>query len=315
VIIASERARRPDDFGPVQKITAQRPTPCIFCPGNEGHTPPDIIAIRPNGAWRARVIPNKFPALMVEGELSKRGDGMYDLMNGIGAHEVIVETPRHEVSLTALSDEEVKDVLWLYKQRLLDLRRDSRLVYGLVFKNVGEKAGASIEHTHSQLIVTPIVPLRVETEIKKCREYFEYRDRCLICDMIVQETSSGVRLVMETPNFIVFEPYAARFPFETHLMPKRHFSHYEATDDALLPELARCLRTTLAKIEQAVDHPPYNYLIHTSPLNVKALEHYHWHFEIIPRITRVAGFEWGSGFYINTVPPEQAASFLREIRA
>jgi UDPglucose--hexose-1-phosphate uridylyltransferase len=132
--------------------------------------------------------------------------------------------------------------------------------------------------------------------------------------MIVQELSSGARIVLDSPNFIAFEPFAARFPFETHLMPKRHLSHYEATSDALLPELARCLRTTLAKIEQAVDHPPYNYLIHTSPLNVKPLEHYHWHFEIIPRITRVAGFEWGSGFYINTVPPEQAAAYLRDVR-
>ncbi len=314
VIIASERARRPADFGRFEGGGAGRSLPCVFCPGSEALTPPEIIAVRANGQWRARVVPNKVPALMVEGELSKRGDGMYDLMNGIGAHEVIIETPRHEVSLTGLADDEVRDVLWLYKQRLLDLKKDSRLVYGLIFKNVGDKAGASLEHTHSQLIVTPIVPLRVETEIRKCREYLEYRDRCLICDMIVQELSSGVRMVLDTPNFIAFEPFAARFPFETHVMPKRHLSHYEATSDALLPELARCLKSTLARIEQAVDHPPYNYLIHTSPLNVGPLEHYHWHFEIIPRITRVAGFEWGSGFYINTVPPEQAAAFLREVR-
>jgi UDPglucose--hexose-1-phosphate uridylyltransferase len=251
---------------------------------------------------------------MVEGELTKRGDGMYDVMNGVGAHEVIIETPRHEVSLTGLSDDEVRDVLWLYKQRLIDLRNDFRLVYGLIFKNVGEKAGASLEHTHSQLIVTPIVPLRVQTEIDRCLKYLDYRGRCLLCDMITQELSSGVRIVLETPNFVAFEPFAARFPFETHLMPKRHVSHFEMTEDGLLPELARILRATLARIENAVDRPPYNYLIHTSPLNVGPLEHYHWHFEIIPRITRVAGFEWGTGFYINPVPPEHAAQFLREVR-
>jgi UDPglucose--hexose-1-phosphate uridylyltransferase len=314
VIIASERARRPHDFGAGDGAAGRRSGPCPFCPGQEHLTPPEVAALRPNGDWRARVVPNKFPALMVEGELGKRGDGMYDLMNGIGAHEVIIETPRHEVSLTGLSDEEVRDVLWLYKQRLLDLRNDFRLVYGLVFKNVGERAGASLEHTHSQLIVTPIVPLRVESEILRCQEYFEYRDRCLLCDMVVQEMASGSRMVLDTPNFIAFEPFAARFPFETHVMPKRHLSHFEMTDDALLQELARCLRLTLSKIETAVDHCAWNYLIHTSPLNAKPLEHYHWHFEIFPRVTGIAGFEWGSGFYINPVPPESAAQFLREVR-
>jgi UDPglucose--hexose-1-phosphate uridylyltransferase len=313
VIVARERARRPDDF--LEETGARRQGPCPFCAGQEALTPPEIAAVRPDGqGWRARVIPNKFPALRVEGELDKRGDGMYDLMNGLGAHEVIIETPRHERSLTSLSEGEVRDVLWLYKQRLLDLKKDFRLVYGLVFKNVGDRAGASLEHTHSQLIATPIVPLRVQTEIDRCREYYEYRDRCLLCDMIVQELSSGVRIVLDTPNFVAFEPFAARFPFETHVMPRRHISHFEATEDALLGELARCLRSTLARIEKAVDRPAWNYLIHTSPLNISPLDHYHWHFEIFPRITRVAGFEWGTGFYINPVPPEDAAQFLREVR-
>jgi len=313
VIIASERAKRPDDFS-AETPPATRNLPCAFCAGNESMTPQEIIAVRSGSGWRSRVVANKFPALMVEGDLAKRGDGMYDLMNGVGAHEVIIESPRHEVSITKLSDDEVRDVLWLYKQRLLDLRNDHRLLYGLVFKNVRDKAGASMEHTHSQLIATPIVPLQVEQEIRRCAEYQEYRGRCLLCDMVMQEMQSGARMVMDTPNFIAFEPFAARFPFETHLMPKRHMSHFEATDDAMLPELARCLRTSISKIEAALNNPPYNYLIHTSPLNVRSLDHYHWHFEIIPRITRVAGFEWGSGFYINTVPPEQAAAFLREVR-
>jgi UDPglucose--hexose-1-phosphate uridylyltransferase len=292
VIIASERAKRPDDFA-AETSPAPRYLPCAFCAGNEAMTPQEIIAVRVNGSWRSRVVANKFPALMVEGDLGKRGDGMYDLMNGVGAHEVIIESPRHEISITGLSDEEVRDVLWLYKQRLLDLRNDYRLVYGLVFKNV---------------------PLQVEQEIRRCAEYFDYRGRCMLCDMVMQEMSSGARMVMDTPNFIAFEPFAARFPFETHLMPKRHMSHFEATDDTMLLELAKCLRMSIGKIEAALNNPPYNYLIHTSPLSVRSLDHYHWHFEIIPRITRVAGFEWGSGFYINTVPPEQAASFLREVR-
>ncbi len=320
MIIAADRARRPDQMRRPAAVEAiSKDQPCIFCPGNEHHTPPEITAIRPSGpwsgpGWKARVIPNKFPALMVEGDLGKRGEGLYDIMNGVGAHEVIIETPRHEISLTGLSDEEVRDVLWLCKARMLDLRNDHRLVFAMVFKNVGAHAGASQEHTHSQIIVTPIVPLRVQNELERCKSYFEYRDRCLLCDMAVQELTSGVRVVLETPNFVAFEPFAARFPFETHIMPKRHCSHFEMIEESLLPELARCLRSTLFKIERAVDSQCYNYLIHTAPLNVPPLAHYHWHFEIIPRITRTAGFEWGTGFYINPVPPEQAAQYLRDVR-
>lgn len=316
VIISADRALRPQEM----KINGNadafpREGPCVFCPGNERYTPPEIMALRiAGGAWKARVVPNKFPALMVEGDLGKRGDGLYDIMNGVGAHEVIIETPRHEISLTGLSEEEVRDVLWLYKMRMLDLRNDPRLVFAMVFKNVGVRAGASQEHTHSQLIVTPIVPLRVQNELERCRAYFEYRDRCMLCDMVVQELSSGVRVVLETPNFVALEPFAARFPFETHILPKRHASHFERTEDGLLPELARVLRSVLARIERAVDAVSYNYLIHTSPLNVAPLTHYHWHFEIIPRIIRTAGFEWGTGFYINPVPPEQAAQYLREVK-
>lgn len=317
VIIAVERAKRPDDFRSVQPIP--RSGPCPFCDGNERMTPPEILAIRSGSmrnepGWRVRVVPNKFPALMIEGDLDRRGEGMYDLMNGVGAHEVIIESPRHEISITGLPDESLREVFWTYKERLLDLRRDSRMVYGLFFKNVGEVAGASLEHTHSQLIVTPIVPLRVQSEIDRCKQYFEFRGRCLLCDMCKQELQTGIRLVMETQNFVAFEPFAARFPFETHVMPKRHQSHFEAMDDSLLGELASILKMTLQKIEKAVNHPPYNYLIHTGPLNAPSLEHYHWHFEIIPRITRVAGFEWGTGFYINPVPPEHAAQYLREVK-
>jgi UDPglucose--hexose-1-phosphate uridylyltransferase len=314
VIIATSRAQRPDDWAHQDRVSGAREQACPFCPGHESMTPPEIAALRNGPAWRARVVPNKFPALRVEGGLDRRAEGVYDVMNGIGAHEVFIESPRHVVSLTDLSDGEVRDLFWLYKQRLLDLRNDVRLAYALVFKNVRERAGASLEHTHSQLIATPIVPLQVQIEIKRSREYFEHRDRCLLCDIAAQELQTGVRVVAETPNFLAFSPFAARFPFETHVLPRRHLSHFEMTDDALLGELARCVRGVLSRIERAAESPPYNYLIHTSPLNVRPLEHYHWHFEIIPRITGVAGFEWGSGFYINPVSPEQGATFLRELQ-
>jgi UDPglucose--hexose-1-phosphate uridylyltransferase len=182
----------------------------------------------------------------------------------------------------------------------------------MLFKNVGALAGASLEHTHSQLIVTPIVPVSVEEEMTGALEFFNYRGRCIFCDMIQQELGSEKRIVLDTPNFVSFAPYASRFPFETWILPKNHNSHYENIQKTEVDELGTVLKTILLKLEAALDKPAYNYIIHPSPFNVQALPHYHWHIEIIPRLTRVAGFEWGTGFYINSVPPEQAAAYLRE---
>jgi UDPglucose--hexose-1-phosphate uridylyltransferase len=317
VIISTERARRPVDFksAPPQK----KATSCPFCEGNEAVTPPEIFAFRSpeskrnEKGWRVRVVPNKFPALMIEGDLGKKGEGIYDIMNGVGAHEVIIEGPGHELTMTALPDERISEVLMTYRERMLDLRKDARLVCGLIFKNVGEVAGASLEHTHSQLIVTPIAPLVITEEMAGGKAFFNYRGRCLFCDMITQEIGTGTRIVLNSQNFVAFEPFAARFPFETWILPKRHVTHFENTSPALLQELAKLLKQTLLKIEGALGNPPYNYLIHSTPFDQGEVEYYHWHIEIIPRITRVAGFEWGSGFYINPVPPENAAEYLRQV--
>jgi UDPglucose--hexose-1-phosphate uridylyltransferase len=317
VIIATDRAKRPQDF------TRVEPTRiggfCPFCKGNETNTPPEILAYREphtnanNPGWRVRVVPNKFPALQVEGALNKRGDGIYDLMNGVGAHEVIIECPQHETSMSRLSVDNIREVLWVYRDRLVDLKRDPRLVHGLIFKNVGALAGATLDHSHSQLIVTPVVPISVWEEMTGSLEFYNYRGRCIYCDMIQQELATGNRIVLDTPNFVVFCPFASRFPFETWVLPKQHSSHYENIPRQGVEEMGTVLKTILGKIELALDDPPYNYIIHTAPFDTKEVPHYHWHLEIIPRLTRIAGFEWGSGFYINPVLPEQAAAFLREI--
>jgi UDPglucose--hexose-1-phosphate uridylyltransferase len=316
VIIATERAKRP--------ITARKEppaddgSPCPFCAGREGETPHEILSYRERGTrpnekgWRVRVVPNKFPALQIEGGLGKRGDGIYDKMNGVGAHEVIIECPFHETTLANLSEENIREVLWVYRDRLVDLKKDTRLVYGMVFKNVGAAAGASLEHTHSQLIVTPIVPINVWEEMSGALDFFNYRGRCIYCDIIHQETSAGARAVLDTPNFLCCAPFASRFPFETWILPKNHNSHFENIHKLEVDELGTVLKTILLKLEVALDKPAYNYIIHTAPFDTQALPHYHWHIEVIPRLTRVAGFEWGTGFYINPVPPEQAAEFLRE---
>jgi UDPglucose--hexose-1-phosphate uridylyltransferase len=317
VIVAKSRAKRPHDFASTSSMRSGQF--CPFCAGHEENTPAEILAYRspgsaPNGpGWRVRVVPNKFPALEIEGDLNKRGEGMYDMMRGVGAHEVIIESPEHIVSTSELTEDLLRDVFWVYRERLADLKKDQRLVYGMLFKNVGAAAGASLEHTHSQLIVTPIVPISVQEEMTGSLEFYNYRGRCVFCDMIQQELSTEKRIVLDTPGFVAFAPFASRFPFETWILPKPHASHYESIQKHATEELARVMKQVIGKIEIALDNPAYNYIVHTAPFDSPELRHYHWHIEIIPRLTKTAGFEWGTGFYINPVPPEEAAGFLREV--
>src|SRR5579871_523862 len=261
VIIATERSKRPA----APKAEPLPAGPCPFCAGNEQDTPHEILAYRDRTTradekgWRVRVVPNKYPALQIEGDLQKRGDGIYDRMNGVGAHEVILECPQHEVTMANLSEENIREVLWVYRDRLVDLKKDPRLVYGMVFKNVGAAAGASLDHTHSQLIVTPIVPINVVEEMTGALEFYNYRGRCIFCDIIHQELQADKRIVLDTPNFLSFCPYAARFPFETWILPKSHNSHFENIQKMEVDELGTVLKTVLLKLESALDKPAYNY--------------------------------------------------------
>jgi UDPglucose--hexose-1-phosphate uridylyltransferase len=317
VIIATERARRPSDFirEPLPNVSTGRF--CPFCPGHETKTPPEVLAYRQGSApnqpgWSLRVVPNKFPVLGIEGDLDRSGEGIFDRMEGVGAHEVVVETPNHLLSLTDLSEKAIEQVLWAFRDRVLDLKNDRRLRYVLLFKNQGEAAGATLEHTHSQLIALPVVPKRVQEEVDGAKAWYDFKERCVFCDLIRQETKAGARIVSESDRFVVLEPYAARFPFETWILPRQHRSHFEDIDGPTLENLSWVLKSTLRKIERVLERPPYNFLIHTAPLQEAANPHYHWHIEIIPKLTRVAGFEWGTGLYINPTPPEESAQFLRE---
>ncbi len=318
VIISTERGRRPSDFA----IEEQRPIGgfCPLCEGNEDKTPPEIIAFRDNGTppnspgWTLRVVSNKFPALRIEGELNREGDGIYDKMNGLGAHEVVIETPRHHETLSTLPLKGVKDVLWAYRERMMDLRRDQRLRYVLVFKNHGVAAGASLEHSHSQIIALPIVPTWVSEEIEGAKNYFQYKERCVFCDIIRQELQQRSRLIIENQGFLSIAPFASRFPFETWILPKTHSPSFEHMKSPLYEQAAQILSETLHRLHQVLNDPPYNYIIHTSSFSEMENDHYHWHFEIMPKLTKVAGFEWGTGFYINPTPPEEAAQYLREVK-
>ncbi|MBI3592799.1 MAG: galactose-1-phosphate uridylyltransferase [Nitrospirae bacterium] len=318
VIISIERGKRPSDFiSPSQKRRAGGF--CPFCPGNEHTAPPEIIAFRPastppnSPGWTLRVVPNKFPALQIQGDLAKRGEGVFDRMNGVGAHEVIIETSDHQLSLATMPLKAVEDVLWAYYFRLNDLKKDMRLKYVLFFKNEGEVAGASLEHTHSQLIALPIVPKTVKEEMESAKKYYDNKERCIFCDIINQELSSDIRVIYENDNYVSISPFAPREPFETWILPKRHESNFHSPDKSF-SSLAEILQRTLKQLDKVLDTPPYNFIIHTSPFKEEDNDYYHWHIEIVPKLTKRAGFEWGSGFYINPTPPEEATKFMREAK-
>jgi UDPglucose--hexose-1-phosphate uridylyltransferase len=316
VIISTERARRPSDFAAA--APPLRSGPCPFCPGNKAETPHEILAGRPPASppdttgWTYRVVPNKFPALRIEGELEPTGEGLFDRMNGVGAHEVIIESPDHHASLATMSVDEVTDVLGAFRERVRDLHKDPRLEYVLVFKNHGEAAGASLEHPHSQLIATPIIPSMVREELTGAADYYRRKERCVWCDIARQERRAQRRLIAERDGFLALALFAPRFPCETWIIPVRHGAAFEASDLDELHGLAGLLGDFLRRMNRVLGDPAYNFMLHTSPLDEPDLAYFHWHLEIIPKLTRVAGFEWGSGFFINPVPPEVAAAALRE---
>ncbi|SHH33240.1 galactose-1-phosphate uridylyltransferase [Thermosipho atlanticus] len=317
VIIATERAKRPHDFTvPKDKNKSG------FCPfdyGNEHTTPPEVLAFRPEDTepntpgWWVRVVPNKFPAVDPELEIQKYGHGMYDAMTGFGYHEVIIETPDHNSTFALLDDKQATEVVWAYVKRFNAIAKDQRIKYILIFRNHGIMGGASLSHPHSQIIAIPSVPKRVLEELNGAKDYFDYKERCVFCDMISQETIENKRIVEENEAFIAFAPYASRFPFEVWIVPKVHSHNFGSIDENEISEFAKILRNILYRIYKVLDNPPYNFVIHTSPTYEEGKIYYHWHVEIMPRLTRVAGFEWGSGFYINPVPPEDAAKYLKEV--
>lgn len=316
IIIARERGKRPSDF-----VIAETPTIggfCPLCPGNENTTPHEVLTYGreyglPNSpGWKVRVVPNKYPALVIEGDLNREGEGLYDKMNGIGAHEVIIESPRHDDTFADLPSEHMVLVLKAFQHRIRDLEHDDRFRYVLVFKNYGKAAGASLEHSHSQLVALPVLPRKIYSELAGASTYFNYKERCVYCDIIHQELKQDVRVVCKNNYFITITPFAPRTPFEMWILPIKHSSAYHEQSDEQLTALAEIFSESLCRLDACIPNVPYNFVLHTQPLRSESLEHFHWHFEIVPKLTSIAGFEWGSGFYINPMPPEEAATYLRE---
>ena len=319
VVVSTERQKRPNDFL-LQRATVIGREHCPFCPGHESMTPPEVLAYRPAGSaantpgWDLRVVPNRFPALRVEGTLEREGEGMFDKMSGIGAHEVIIEHPDHDKTFATMSEQEIARVLWAFRDRVHDLKNDIRFRYILLFKNQGAAAGATLEHGHSQLMAMPIVPNFIREEIEGARRHFQDKERCVFCDIIHQETSDGRRVIHENNDMVAIAPYASRVPFETWVLPRSHASRFEEAPRNVVESLAGMLKALVGRFDRALETPPFNLIIHSTPLSEDAGPFFHWHVELMPRVSRVAGFEWGSGFYINPTSPEEAADVLRAVR-
>jgi UDPglucose--hexose-1-phosphate uridylyltransferase len=260
-----------------------------------------------------RVVPNRYPALRIEGDLDKRGEGLYDKMRGIGAHEVVIETPEHALDPPGFPTGQMAAVLTAYRERMLDLLRDGRFRYVMAFKNHGAPAGATLGHSHSQIIALPVVPVRMNAELEGSERYYGYRGRCIYCDILTQEVGDGKRVVVQNTHFVAVAPFASRFPFEISIMPRAHEAFFWAIRPDQLASLAEILQDVLRRFKIALKDPPYNYIIHTAPPGYPTPERYHWQMEVIPKLTEVAGFEWGSGFFINPMSPEEAAQRLRDL--
>jgi UDPglucose--hexose-1-phosphate uridylyltransferase len=332
VIIATERAKRPDQFGSsvVEKEELAAGEKCPFCEGNESMTPPEICALRPSGGapnspgWDVRVIPSISPLLRVETSLDRHGQGLYDLMNARGAHEILIQSPKH-LKEADLPIEQMVKGLNVALDRITDLERDQAIKYVLMFKNYGKAAGGGhVQHARVQIIGTPVNLKRVKEELSGARAYYLYRERCIFCDIIKQETAAGKRVIYENEHFIAISPFASRFPFETWIMPKVHSCDFYKMDRSSCPALASALRAVFTGTKKVIGDFPYNMVLHTAPFRRdkgkrgfwETIESdYHWHIEILPILTRVAGFEWGSGFYINPLPPEDACRSVREAKA
>ena len=326
VIIATERAKRPEDFK-IEKEDVKE-EPCPFCEGNEERTPGEVFSIRKSQTkankpgWDVRVVPSISPLLQLKGDLGRRGKGMYDLMNSIGAHEIVIETPKHIENIADLTEEQITKIIDCYVERFMHLEKDMRFKYVLMFKNYGRIAGGGgFKHARSQLIASPINPKRVKEELAGAKRYFEYKERCVFCDIIRQELKQKERVIIDIDGLIAISPFASRFPFEIWILPKEHSCDFFNIKPGTRRDLAGILKRVMTKLKCALNDPPYNYILHTAPFRRPKTgywktinEDYHWHIEIMPRLTRVAGFEWGTGFYLNPTSPEEATKILRETK-
>ncbi|MDH4183727.1 MAG: galactose-1-phosphate uridylyltransferase [Nitrospinota bacterium] len=316
VIISSERAGRPMD---AFHVAPENPEAyCPFCEGVESATPPELFALRPQGmapngpGWSLRVVPNKFPALGDPGAHMPSTDGLYEKMDGVGRHEVIIETPGHGQALADMPLARAIDIFHTLQGRLLAMREDPALACAQYFKNHGRESGASLSHSHSQLIAMPVVSRTLGEELSGAAAWRIRNGECVYCHILRHEKNGGGRLIAIEGNMAVLSPFASRFPYEAMIMPVEHSCRFEDSTPELIGAFTALLLKTLSTLNALFDNPPYNLVLHSAPFSNGHEESYHWHMEVIPVMARAAGFEWGSGFHINSIPPEKAATRMRE---
>jgi len=316
VIIATERAKRPGDLKIKHEHQEERPhysEKCPFCAGNEHMAPPEIMRMGGKEGWNVRVIPNKFAALSREVQPERIFYRSLRTMNGFGIHDVVIESPDHATSLALAPASQTRMVLQAYRKRYLEVSLDERVAHVTIFKNHGAQAGASQEHPHSQLIATPVVSLQVRQRLHEALRHHDEFGECIFCQMVQEELVEQRRLVLTSEHFVVCQQFASPTPFTTHFYPRRHMASFGDITDVELNDLAQTLHTLLAKLHIGLGDPDYNFTIRTAPAENAGVKYYHWYLSLIPRLTKVAGFELGSGMFINTVLPEDAAEFLRNI--
>ena len=315
-VIATDRARRPDDF------TRSKPRPrppkrssrCPFCPGNEAMTPPEVARIPHDGNWKVRVVPNKFSAFSSDGETERHIDGLYRWANGVGVHQVIVETPRHDLTPSQIPLEQLKLVTRVYHDHYEAALEDPRVQLVILFKNYGAAAGTSLIHPHSQLMATPLVPTHIRYRTEEARRYYDETGRCVFCETLRIEKEEKERLVWENDDFLVFCPYACGAPYEVWIMPKRHISCFSMTTGVELDGLAEALQVVQGKMAALLADPDFNYVIRVAPKDERFGQAFHWYIKYMPRLAKQAGFELGTGMYVNTTLPEDNAKYLRKAK-
>jgi UDPglucose--hexose-1-phosphate uridylyltransferase len=316
VVIATERAKRPDQMAVhrAAKATVSYSEKCPFCPGHEDQTPPEILRLPDVNGWKARVVPNKFAALSPEAKPERTIRRTMRSMGGFGEHDVIVETPDHSLAMARMTDQHVTDILRIYKTRYEQLSLDPRIAHITIFKNHGADAGTSLEHPHSQMIATPVISYQVRQRFQEAMQHYDDFGCCIFCQLVEEELQDGRRVVIESEHFVATELFASPSPFFTHIYPKRHMANFGDISAVEITDLGRVLRGLLAKLYYGLEDPDFNFTIRTAPAECVGVRYFHWYMSVIPRLTRTAGFELGSGMFINTVIPEQAAEFLRYVK-
>ncbi len=314
VVTTTDHPKGPSDYLPFKPpYRLQEPEGgCPFCPGNEAMTPQETFAMRTEkGEWLIRVVPNKFPFFHIEGDFDRRPEGMYDVMEAIGAHEIVVESPFHQQSLATMDPPEIERILLAYRERFMDLKKDQRFEQFLILKNY---PGVFNRHPHSHVIAMPVIPRRIDEEIWGVLDYYQRRERCIFCDMIKEEISAKKRIVLESVHFLVYSPFASRYPFEVWIIPKNHSPDFDQITEEEIGDLSIALQSLFFRFYKLLADPPYSLTFHTSPVRSRFhRKEYHWHIETRLRIGLREGFEWGTGFFVNPTPPEYAAEWLRGV--